>query len=275
MTFGLALPIADLEGGPLTSGSIARNARLIEAAGFSSIWTFDAMGRGFLLPDPLTSLAIAASVTDHLTVGTGILQLTHRSMPDVASRVLTMATELGDRFVLGVGPGSTRKDFTLFGSDFASRFETFEDKLAELRSFLETGQAAGRVLAPTPPNATVSIALAGWRGAMIERAAAEGCGWIASGFHASDDELSDGLDRYRAAGGRRAVVTNVRAAELSAAVERAHHLAAMGFDDVVLMDPTLSADRLAELVDGLGLAGSSGRFDGTAAVPVRPESKLE
>lgn len=254
MTFGVALPIADLGGGSLGVGSIARNARRIEAAGFSSIWTFDAMGRGFLLPDPLASLAIVASVTDHVDVGTGILQLPLRSMPDVASRVLTIATELGERLVLGVGPGSTEKDFELFGLDYSRRFETFEDKLSELRSFLSSGQADGRVLSPQPPSDTVAVALAGWRGSMIERAATEASGWIASGFHASDGELEDGLDRYRAAGGGRAVVTNVQVVEVGPAVERANRLASMGFDDVVLMDRTPSADRLGELADGLGLA---------------------
>lgn len=253
MTFGVSLPNADLDGGPLGPGSIARNVRRIESAGFSSIWTFDAMGRGFLLPDPITSLAIAASVTEHISLATGILQLPLRSMPDVASRVLTLATAVGDRFLLGVGPGSTDHDFALFGGDYSRRFETFEDRLAELRSFLATGEAGGHNLSPKPPNVTVGIALAGWRGSMIERAAAEADGWIASGFHASDDELSDGLARYRAAGGGRAVVTNVQVAEVAPAIERALGLATMGFDEVVLMDRTPSADRLAELADRLGL----------------------
>ena len=254
MTFGLALPFVDLEGGPLRPGSIAGNARRIEEAGFGSIWTFDAMGRGFLLPDPLESLAIVGSATERLTVGTGILQLPHRSMVDVASRVLTLARELGDRLVLGVGPGSTKDDFTLTGADYRHRFECFEEKLAELESFVGSGAVGERRLSPKPPGLDVAIGLAGWRGSMIERAAERGSAWIASGFHASDDELAAGIERFRGAGGGRAVVTNVQAGkEIGPVVERAARLGALGFDDVVVMDPTPSADRLVDLSDQLDL----------------------
>lgn len=254
MTFGFALPFADLEGGPLRTGSLARNAQQVEAAGFSSIWAFDAMGRGFLLPDPLVALTAAAVATEQITIGTGILQLPLRSMADLASRVLAIAAEVDDRLLLGVGPGSTADDFALVGADYSARFETFERKLAELRSFLTTGAHEGRLLSPRTPSVAVSLGLAGWRGSMIERAASEHVAWIASGFHASDDELADGLSRYRNAGGARAVVTNVQLAEVDAGVERARRLHDLGFDDVVVMDPTPSTERLAALADRLELA---------------------
>ncbi len=250
--FGFGMPFADLEGGPLTGGSIARNAARIEAAGFSSIWTFDALGRGFLLPDPLTSLALAAAATQHVTLGTGIFQLPIRSMPDVASRVLTLANEIGDRLVLGVGPGSTAADFDLFEADYDTRFERFEHQLAELQSFLTTGESDGRQLAPGPPKARVTIGFAGWRGGWIERAASAHAPWIASGTHADDAALADGLARYRARGGPRAIVTNVQLADgVEAAAERARHLAELGFDDVVLADHTPSPDRFESLADAL------------------------
>jgi hypothetical protein len=43
-------------------------------------------------------------------------------------------------------------------------------------------------------------------------------GWIASGAKTSLDTLAEGIGRYRAAGGKRAVVTNI-AADLSAPTE--------------------------------------------------------
>lgn len=57
MRLGAALPIADLSGGSLKPGSMARAAKIIERLGYSSIWSFDAVGRGFMLPDPLMGLA--------------------------------------------------------------------------------------------------------------------------------------------------------------------------------------------------------------------------
>src|SRR5262249_47836231 len=61
--FGVALPTGGHSGVPPTAHSLADAAREIERAGFGSAWAFDSVGRGFLLADPLTSLAVAATVT--------------------------------------------------------------------------------------------------------------------------------------------------------------------------------------------------------------------
>ena len=50
-------------------------AQLVERLGFDSFWAFDAISRGFILPDPLIAVSVAASVTTRLTVGTCVLQV--------------------------------------------------------------------------------------------------------------------------------------------------------------------------------------------------------
>ena len=79
MRLGFALPFADLAGGPLQLGSWADAARTAEGLGYSSVWTFDAIGRGFMLPDPLMALAAAGAATERLELGTGIMQLAGRA----------------------------------------------------------------------------------------------------------------------------------------------------------------------------------------------------
>ena len=59
MRLGIVLPRAQPDGQPLTAASLADAARSIEEAGFDSAWVFDSLGRGRLLPDPLTALAVA------------------------------------------------------------------------------------------------------------------------------------------------------------------------------------------------------------------------
>ena len=55
----------------------------------------------------------------------------------------------------------------------------------------------------------------------------------------------------RAAGGGRAVVTNVQAADdLGPVIERINHLGALGFDDVVAIDFTASTERMAAIAEG-------------------------
>ena len=72
----------------------------------------------------------------------------------------------------------------------------------------------------------------------VERAAREFSGWIASGHYRTPDELSAALDRYRSAGGSRAIVSTIQLPASRTLDETAELLAryeAMGFDDAVVM----------------------------------------
>ncbi len=53
MRLGVTMARLSPDGGPLTGEALIAGARLVERAGFDSLWCFDAIGRGFILPDPL------------------------------------------------------------------------------------------------------------------------------------------------------------------------------------------------------------------------------
>src|SRR3954454_11920273 len=116
--------------GPITAGAVARalpdQARALVSAGYESLWSAHAVGRGFMLTDPLIALAAAASVTERVELGTAVLQLPLYRPSELAHRVLSLKQLCGDRLLLGVGAGSTPNDFTVAGADFARRFETFD-----------------------------------------------------------------------------------------------------------------------------------------------------
>ncbi|HWM76593.1 MAG TPA: LLM class flavin-dependent oxidoreductase, partial [Methylomirabilota bacterium] len=84
--FGISLPSRGRRGPALGAQSLADAARRIEAAGFESIWAFDSISRGFLLADPLTALSVAATVTRHVDLGTGVLQVPLRNPVELAQR---------------------------------------------------------------------------------------------------------------------------------------------------------------------------------------------
>jgi alkanesulfonate monooxygenase SsuD/methylene tetrahydromethanopterin reductase-like flavin-dependent oxidoreductase (luciferase family) len=123
---GIALPA----GPSLLPGSIADAARAIEEARFGSAWAFDTVGRGFLYQDPLIALAVAASATTRIELGTGILQIPLRNPVNLAREVLTAQLVCDGRLLLGVGAGSTPADFAAVGVDFDSRFRLFSRSLA-------------------------------------------------------------------------------------------------------------------------------------------------
>jgi alkanesulfonate monooxygenase SsuD/methylene tetrahydromethanopterin reductase-like flavin-dependent oxidoreductase (luciferase family) len=255
--FGIALPTGGPGGAPFVSHSLADAARAIEDAGFESAWVFDAIGRGFLHPDPLTALAIAATVAPRLELGTGVLQVPLRSPVELAQRALTVHLVSGGKFLLGVGAGSTATDFAALGRDFAARFRTLDESLAIMRRLWAGERVNGASLAPVWPAAVGGppILIGSWAGSRwIPRAAREFDGWIGSGARSSWRALREGIARFRDLGGKRAIATNV-VVQLDAetpspdgpedpcdlkcppavARERLQRLCALGFDDVVMV----------------------------------------
>lgn len=258
MRLGVSVPTARPDGSPLTGDALVGSARQIEGAGFDSAWFFDAIGRGFILPDPLIGASVAAAVTSRIEIGTGVLQVPLRHPVELAHRILTVHLISGGRLLLGVGAGSTKGDFDALGLDFTRRMQMLEDGLAVMRRLWRGEKVGGADLTPWPAaHGGPAVLIGSWKGERwIPRAAKEFDGWIASGAKTSFNTLADGIARYRAAGGQRAIATNI-AVDLSApsaaldvdapfdlrcpaaaAAERLHRLRDLGFDDAVLVVKT-------------------------------------
>src|SRR3989441_9875476 len=211
MRLGLALPNASPEGRPLTGPALIAGTRAVGRAGFDSLWCFDSIGRGSMIPDPLIAVSVAATVTERLTLGTGILQVPLRRPVELAHRILTASLICGDRLLLGVGAGSTKADFDAVGVDYATRMQDFSDALTTMRRLWSGEQVGAANLMPWPAALGGPKLLVGsWSGKhWIPRAAKDFDGWIASAAKTSFDALAEGIPRYRAAGGTRAIATNL------------------------------------------------------------------
>jgi alkanesulfonate monooxygenase SsuD/methylene tetrahydromethanopterin reductase-like flavin-dependent oxidoreductase (luciferase family) len=267
MRLGVIMPRSNPDGGPLTGDTLAGGARLIERSGFDSLWCFDAIGRGMMLPDPLIALSVAASVTSRVEVGTCILQVPLRRPVELAHRILTASLVCGPRLLLGVGAGSTKTDFDAVGVDFATRMQDFADSLATMRRLWSGEQVGAANLTPWPAVlGGPKLLIGSWSGKQwIPRAAKDFDGWIASAAKTSFAALADGIVRYRAAGGVRAIVTNI-AIDLAApttplpddapfhlrcapadAAGRLRRLADLGFDDAIVVQRAHGEADLAAL----------------------------
>lgn len=254
MRLGMILP---------SGGDLAEGARRIEEAGFDGAWVFDAINRGFPLPDPLMALAVAGTATRSIELGTCVLQLGLRPPAELAARVMTAHLVCGPRLSLGVGAGSTEADFVACGTDFADRRRRFDTALDVVPRLLAGEEVDGVALTPWPQTRGGPRFLIGtWgRADLIRRAATEFDGWIASA--AKGGRLPEGIARFREAGGRRALVTNITvdldgpdepadpAAPLSLhcsprqARDRLKWLADLGYDDVILRTDRHGARDLA------------------------------
>lgn len=263
MRLGVALFTSTLRppaGAPRTATAerILALAQAIEALGFAGIWVADSIGRGYPTLDPLTLLALLAAGTRRVELGTAILQVPLRHPIELAHRIATLDAVTGGRLRLGVGAGSTAADFSLLGVDFERRFETLTRSLALMRLLWRGEPAGDAALSPWPGGeGGPPLLFAAWRSPRwIRHAAREGAGWIASGLHSRWEDLEAGIKVYREAGGRRAVLANVPvelrerppamgskgpislACPADEARERLRRIAALGFDDVLLLCPT-------------------------------------
>lgn len=227
--------------GPLKPGDpqfLADQARQLEDAGYDSLWSVHATGRGFMVADPFLALTVAATVTERVELGTAILQLPLYEPADVALKSYTLMQVSGNRFSLGVGAGSTASDHQLHHRPFDQRFHRFNECLASLRHIFETGSEGEVTLAPWDVVQGGPPLIYGTWGNGVARAASEFSGWMGSGMHRSPEELEQALQGYRDAGGQRAMVTTLVISadtdpgELQTLLQRFRDA---GFDDAVVM----------------------------------------
>lgn len=227
-------PIADA-GAP---GALADQARRYAGEGLQSLWSAQAIGRGFMFTDPFVTLSVAASVTESVEIGTAVIQVPLYHPVDLAHRVFSLQQICGERLILGVGAGSTQRDFAAFGRNYPDRFKQFTASVDELRTLFANGRLGDVDLSPWIAVAGGPPLFLGSWGNGVERAASAFDGWIASANYRTPVEVVAALKRYRAAKGGRAIVSTIQIApgadlgELKAKLDLFNDA---GFDDAVVM----------------------------------------
>jgi len=234
---------------------IMSRARLIEGIGFDGIWVGDSVGRvEWPVPDPLAWLTAAAAATERVELGTSILQVPLRYPVELAQRLMTLHALSGGRFRAGLGSGSTRADFDAVGADYDQRFRLLSEALPTIRQVCNGQRVGAAYLAPwAESTGGPPIFVGSWHsGLWVRRAARDYDGWIASGYFTNFHQLGDGIQRFRDAGGTRALVStitvNLHAPSTAfdpdarfnlecgpdEAAERLQRLAELGYDDALL-----------------------------------------
>jgi alkanesulfonate monooxygenase SsuD/methylene tetrahydromethanopterin reductase-like flavin-dependent oxidoreductase (luciferase family) len=227
-------PIMD----PAASRTLAEQARTYAGEGFTSLWSAQAVGRGFMMTDPLIALSVAATVTEDVEIGTAVLQVPLYHPLDLAHRIFSLQQICGDRLIFGVGAGSTESDFKTYDVAYGSRFRTFDKSVEALREVFRTGSTGEKNLSPWPTVSGGPPLFLGTWGKGVERAAREFDGWIASGAYRTVDEVAQAAARYHDAGGGRSIVSTIQLTgetDLGELRERFDCYAEAGFDDAVVM----------------------------------------
>jgi alkanesulfonate monooxygenase SsuD/methylene tetrahydromethanopterin reductase-like flavin-dependent oxidoreductase (luciferase family) len=241
-------------------------ARRTEELGFSGLWVTDAFGRGFPTTDPLVLLGAVAAVTRRIELGTCVVQVPLRNPVEHAHRVQSLHLLSAGRLRFGVGSGSTKADFDAIGADYAARFRTLTGYLDVMRRTWRGEGVYGPALSLWPgTEGGPPLLLGAWRSPRwINLAAGRLQGWIASGIYSQPEDLRIGVEMFRAAGGKRAVLANIftdlrgeaapnnRSAMTkiscycspAEARERLRRVAELGFDDALLVVPFDAPEQL-------------------------------
>jgi probable F420-dependent oxidoreductase len=159
---------------PLTGIGLPENAELFrraESAGYTDLWSGETNG-----PDGFTPLALAATWTDRVRLGTGVVGVMQRGRALLAQQAAALADASGDRFVLGIGASSDR----IIEGWNAMPFDRPLSKMSETIDFLRTAlageRADGGFKLERAPAERVPIIVAALRGKMLRLAVEKGDG---------------------------------------------------------------------------------------------------
>jgi alkanesulfonate monooxygenase SsuD/methylene tetrahydromethanopterin reductase-like flavin-dependent oxidoreductase (luciferase family) len=246
MRISINMPLKDSDGNALDAKGIMTRARMVEAAGLDGIWMGDGISPGMTRPDPLMWLLVACAATDHIEVGTSILQIPLRNPVELAQRFLTLQALTHGRFTIGIGAGSTRSNHESVGVDFEQRFSLLKNHMDVIRR-LCNGETVGTANLNPWPSALGGprfVVGAWYSGIWLKRAAQDYDGWMSSAGRTNLKTVAEAIQRYRDLGGKRAMVStcavDLTAPTLPLADDEPFHLRC---------DPTEATRRLQRLVD--------------------------
>jgi alkanesulfonate monooxygenase SsuD/methylene tetrahydromethanopterin reductase-like flavin-dependent oxidoreductase (luciferase family) len=176
--WGVAVNTFLREPGETDVQEIAQLARLVEDAGFDSVWVGDHLLWHLPILDALSVLSGFAAQTKRITVGTAIYLLGLRH-PLIAAKEITSLNVLsGGRLVLGVGVGGENpEEFEAAGVSHRQRGRLLDDGLRALVEQWNPDSGGTRL---TPIGPPVPLLVGGRSSATRRRVLAFDAGWIAA-----------------------------------------------------------------------------------------------
>jgi len=195
--YGAHLPLIDFDGRGWRPGSVASYARAACRLGYGALAVNDHLVFQRPWLDGIVALASVVENSGDMQLTTTVVLPVVRGPAAVAKAAAALDVLSGGRLVLGVGPGSSRRDYDVAGLPFDERWPRFDEAVQVLRAHLEGAAAAppsaGRFYTMTgtleplpgrPPGPPIWIASWG-SDAGLARVARLGDGWLASGYNAT------------------------------------------------------------------------------------------
>ncbi|UBU15379.1 TIGR03619 family F420-dependent LLM class oxidoreductase [Nonomuraea gerenzanensis] len=229
MDLGIGLPVTGPQANP---EEIVRVAQAAERAGLGAVWAYERLlrpaepwmlGLEQVIPlpeesasvyDPLETLAYVAAATSTIKLGIDVIDALFHPPVVLARRLATLDRLSGGRLWAGLGQGWMKQEFEAVGVPVKRRGAGFAEHLEAMRACWgpDPVSFSGRFysipesgIGPKPAGLTLIGGAAA--PAAVERVAALGMGLITVVF--DWDQLGQGVEAYRKAGGQGPLVIQV------------------------------------------------------------------
>lgn len=206
MDYGAHLPLIGLDGRPWSLRHLLEYSETAEELGFRTLSANDHL----LFPRPWldgpTALAAVLAGTQRMTLATTVALPIVRGPVALAKSMAAIDLLSGGRLVVGVGPGSSARDYAVVGIPFEERWKRLDEAVQALRALWHgegssyTGKfysTEGITLEPYPaqhPGPPIWIGSWGSE-AGLRRTARLGDGWLASAYNATPEQFANAWRR--------------------------------------------------------------------------------
>jgi alkanesulfonate monooxygenase SsuD/methylene tetrahydromethanopterin reductase-like flavin-dependent oxidoreductase (luciferase family) len=206
---GVHLPVLDFGDHPFTLDHLVGVTRTASELGFTGLAVNDHLVFGVPWLDGPIALAAVLAATGTMTLATTVALPVVRGPLPLAKAVAALDRLSGGRLMVGVGPGSSARDYAAVGVDFEERWPRFDEAVVALRALLGPADEpfVGRWystvdIAPEPLPTRAGgppIWIGSWGSdAGLRRVARLGDGWLASAYNVDAGGFADARDRLAA-----------------------------------------------------------------------------
>ena len=205
MEYGAHLPLIGLDGGAPSLAGLRDYAAAAAGLGYTALCANDHLlfSRPWL--DGPTALAAVIDRSEGMTLATTVCLPVIRGPVQAAKTLGAIDILSGGRLLVGVGPGSSARDYAAVGLPFDERWLRFEEATQALRALLHADRPSfeGELystldirLEPAPartPGPPIWVGSWGSRPG-LRRVARLADGWLASGYNTTPEVFRLGLD---------------------------------------------------------------------------------
>jgi alkanesulfonate monooxygenase SsuD/methylene tetrahydromethanopterin reductase-like flavin-dependent oxidoreductase (luciferase family) len=198
MEFGVHLPMISFDGEPRSLDDLIAFTEAARDLGYTHICANDHLVFSRPWLDGPTVLAAVLTHSGQMTIATTVAVPVLRG-PAATAKILAAIDVLsGGRLLVGLGPGSSSRDYELVGVPFEERWKRLDEAVQTLRAYWRADDVpfegafystAGFALAPTPAQRPgPPIWIGSWGSpAGLKRVARLADGWLASGYNTNPE----------------------------------------------------------------------------------------